>query len=185
MASISLALFYTLVLCFLLFSSFSEGKEFLVGGNTEAWKIPSSPSDSLNQWAQRSRFQIGDFIVWKYNAKDDSVLQVSRKDYSNCNISSPIAQFNDGDTKLKLDKAGPYYFISGAKGHCEQGQKMIVVVMSPRSSQKPIMSSSSISPAPSPVSEFEDGPAVAPTSGANALSSTLMMTVILGMVVLV
>ncbi|KAF5181515.1 Early nodulin-like protein [Thalictrum thalictroides] len=172
MASIRVV-FSALVFGFLLFNTLSEAKEFLVGGSKEAWKIPSSPSDSLNQWAQRSRFQINDVIVWKYNAKDDSVLQVTRNDYANCNISSPIAQFNDGDTKLKLDKAGPYYFISGAKGHCEQGQKMIVVVMSPRSRKQPM-----ISPAPSPVSEFQDGPAVAPTSGANALSCTLMMTVI-------
>ncbi|KAE8672060.1 nuclear nucleic acid-binding protein C1D [Hibiscus syriacus] len=51
---------------------------------------------------------------------------------------------------------GPFYFISGAKGHCEQGQKLVVVVLSPRHSY------TGISPAPSPA-EIE-GPAVAPTS---------------------
>lgn len=46
----------------LLLFSFSEAKEILVGGKTDAWKIPSSQSDSLNQWAGSSRFRIGDSL---------------------------------------------------------------------------------------------------------------------------
>jgi len=63
-------------------------------------------------------------------------LQVNKEDYANCNSSNPVEQYNDGNTKVKLDRPGPFYFISGAKGHCEKGQKLIVV---------------------------EEGPAVAPT----------------------
>ena len=34
-------------------------KEILVGGKHTAWKIPSSPSDSLNKWAESLRFHVG------------------------------------------------------------------------------------------------------------------------------
>ncbi|KAF7830359.1 early nodulin-like protein 1 [Senna tora] len=131
----------------LLFLGLSAAKQVLVGGKENAWKIPSSQSDSLNQWAQRSRFQAGDYLVWKYDGGKDSVLQVSREDYVNCSTSNPIKEYNDGNTKVKLDRPGPFYFISGAKGHCEEGQKLVV---------------------------FE-GPAVAPTSSASALQGGLLM----------
>ena len=100
--------------------------------------------------------------MWKYDGEKDSVLQVSKEDYLSCNIASPIAEHKDGETKVKLDKAGPYYFISGAKGHCEKGQKLVVVVLSPRHH-------SYLSPAPSPAELHS--PAVAPTSAASGLSS--------------
>ncbi|KAF9613752.1 hypothetical protein IFM89_010482 [Coptis chinensis] len=169
----------SLVFVFLFLFSFSEAREFLVGGKTDSWKIPSSPSESLNEWSKASRFNIGDTIVWKYDSKNDSVFQVTKSDYANCNVSSPIAQYNDGNTTVKLEKPGPYYFISGAKGHCEKGQKIIVVVITPRTK-----SLGAISPAPSP-SEFSSGPAVARTSGVSGLKCGLMMVVLgswLGMV---
>lgn len=95
------------------------------------------------------------------------MLQVSKKDYETCNTSSPIAAHKDGNTKVKLERSGAYYFISGAEGHCQKGQKLIVVVMSARSQFM------GVSPAPSPM-EFE-GPAVAPTSSCVSLKSGLVV----------
>ncbi|RZC59040.1 hypothetical protein C5167_006348 [Papaver somniferum] len=151
----------SLVLVNLIISSnFSEAKDFLVGGKSNGWEIPSSPqSQPLNHWAQSSRFQLGDSLVWEYETGKDSVLQVTRENYLNCVLTKPVAEYKDGEnTKVELNKSGPYYFISGAKGHCEKGQKLIVVVMAPRST----------APAPSPV----DAPAVSPTSGATTISSS-------------
>ncbi|KAA8525583.1 hypothetical protein F0562_007438 [Nyssa sinensis] len=174
MASSPRALSSAMVPLFFIFISFSEAREFLIGGNTDSWKIPSSESDSLNKWAESSRFLIGDSLVWKYDSNKDSVLQVTKRDYMSCNSSSPVEEYKDGNTKVKLDRSGPYYFISGSEGHCEKGQKLIVVVMSARHSRFV-----GISPAPSPV-EFE-GPAVAPTSSAASLKGSL--TVALGVLV--
>ena len=95
-------------------------------------------------------------------------MQVNKEDYANCNSSNPIEQYNDGNTKVKLDRPGPFYFISGAKGHCEQGQKLIVVVMSPKRKYM------GVSPAPSPAEFEEGGPAVAPTSSAPVLQTGLV-----------
>ncbi|XVF35681.1 hypothetical protein REPUB_Repub18cG0167200 [Reevesia pubescens] len=174
MAAFSRRLTCSLVLLFLLFLSFTEAKEILVGGKSDAWKIPSSESDSLNKWAETSRFRIGDSLVWKYDGGKDSVLQVTKEDYASCNTSNPIAEYKDGNTKVKLEKSGPFYFISGAKGHCEQGQKLLVVVLSQRHRY------TGISPAPSPA-EIE-GPAIAPTSTAVGLKAGFLVT--LGVLVL-
>ena len=105
------------------------------------------------------------FSVWKYDGGKDSVLQVSKENYANCNTSNPIEEHKDGNTKVKLDRSGAFYFISGAEGHCQKGQKLVVVVLSPRHTV--------ISPAPSPV-ELE-GPTIAPTSSATRLQSGLMV----------
>ncbi|EOY29527.1 hypothetical protein QUC31_020730 [Theobroma cacao] len=163
----SRGLLLSAVLLVSVFLTLTEAGEHLVGGKANAWKIPSSESDSLNKWAGASRFQIGDSLVWSYDPSKDSVLQVSKKDYETCNTSSPIAAHKDGNTKVKLERSGAYYFISGAEGHCQKGQKLIVVVMSARSQFM------GVSPAPSPM-EFE-GPAVAPTSSCVSLKSGLVV----------
>ncbi|XP_038884215.1 early nodulin-like protein 1 [Benincasa hispida] len=166
MAGFSRALF---LLTFLLFS-FSEAREILVGGKSNVWTIPSSQSQSLNQWAETSRFRIGDTLVWNYEEGKDSVLKVTKEDYEACNTENPEQRFEDGNTKVELQKPGPFYFISGAKGHCEQGQKLIVVVVTPR--RRFI----GISPAPSPAES--EGPAVAPSSGAANLKVGFLAVVV-------
>lgn len=69
--------------------------------------------------------------VWKYNAENDSVMQVKAKDYERCDRSEPIRGYKDGHTKIELKRSGPYYFISGEEGHCQRGEKLTVVVLSP------------------------------------------------------
>jgi hypothetical protein len=39
-----------------------QAKEFIVGGNTNAWTVPASSSYTLNKWAEANRFQVGDSI---------------------------------------------------------------------------------------------------------------------------
>lgn len=69
--------------------------------------------------------------VWKYNAENDSVMQVSQKDYERCDRSEPIRGYKDGHTKIELKRSGPFYFISGEEGYCQRGEKLLVVVLSP------------------------------------------------------
>jgi hypothetical protein len=113
--------------------------------------------------------------AWKYDGQKDSVLQVTKEAYASCNTTSPIEEYKDGNTKVKLDRSGPFYFISGAEGHCEKGQKFVVVVLSQKQRH------TGISPAPSPA-EFEGGPAVAPTSSAYTLRGGFLVA--LGVLVL-
>ncbi|CAL9104427.1 unnamed protein product [Musa textilis] len=152
----------SLVCLTLLLVSFtiSEARDFSVGGDDRAWRLPPTPADSLNRWAEKNRFQVGDSLDQQYDDAKDSVLQVTREAYLSCNRSSPVAEHRDGATAVELHRSGAYYFISGAEGACEQGEKLIVVVMSERHSLR-----GGLAPAPGPT-EFE-GPAVAPTSGAS------------------
>ena len=61
-----MAWFQRAVACALVLMSFfvglSQSKDLLVGGKTDAWKIPSSESDSLNKWAEKARFLVGDSL---------------------------------------------------------------------------------------------------------------------------
>ncbi|KAG2316686.1 hypothetical protein Bca4012_067522 [Brassica carinata] len=136
----------------LLLVDLSCCKEILVGGKPTAWKIPSSPSDSLNKWAESLRFHVGDSLVWKYDGEKDSVLQVTKDAYINCNTTNPAASYSNGDTKVKLERSGPFFFISGSKSNCVQGEKLHIVVMSSRGGHHTggFFTGSAPSPAPSP-----------------------------------
>ncbi|MFQ6632954.1 hypothetical protein Gotur_011268 [Gossypium turneri] len=56
-------------------------------------------------------------------------LQVAKQEYDKCQTSHPQFFSNNGDTDYKLDQPGLFYFISGATGHCQRGQKMVVKVL--------------------------------------------------------
>ncbi|CAN6458681.1 unnamed protein product [Victoria cruziana] len=135
-----------------LFLSFSEALQFQVGGRNSSWSVPTSTSQTLNQWAEHTRFQLGDVLVWKFNPLKDSVLQVTFDDYQKCSSSNPNAKHTDGNTTVTLDRSGPFYFISGVQENCQKGEKLIVVVLSPR------VSPPSMAPASSPASESPASP---------------------------
>uniref|UniRef100_A0A1J3HM08 Early nodulin-like protein 1 n=1 Tax=Noccaea caerulescens TaxID=107243 RepID=A0A1J3HM08_NOCCA len=164
MASSTLSVTIFLCISFLFFLS-AYANEVTVGGKSGDWKIPPSSTYSFNEWAQKARFNVGDILVFRYEAGKDSVLQVKRESYEKCNTTSPKATYTDGNTKVKLEQAGPVYFISGTEGHCQKGQKLRLVVISPRNSV--------FAPAPSPT----DGPAIAPTSGAAKLTGVFGVVV--------
>ncbi|PIN17650.1 hypothetical protein CDL12_09683 [Handroanthus impetiginosus] len=153
------------ILVLLSIISFSEAREFVVGGKRSSWEVPSSP-DEFNKWAEANRFQIGDSIVLKYG-KNDSVLEVTEADYKTCNKSNPIKSYNDGNTKITLDKSGPFFFISGAEGHCEKGQKLEIKVLSAKHG---------LYLAPSPVENHHHhhAPAPAPSNGGFGLRTGFM-----------
>ncbi|XP_059453948.1 piriformospora indica-insensitive protein 2-like [Corylus avellana] len=103
---------------------------FEVGGD-HGWVVPKAKHDRqmYNQWASQNRFKVDDTVHFKF--KKDSVLVVSEEEYEKCHSAHPLFFANDGDGVFKLDRPGLFYFISGAAGHCERGQKMIVKVIEP------------------------------------------------------
>ncbi|AED93398.1 Early nodulin-like protein 3 [Arabidopsis thaliana] len=167
----------TFFLIFFLLTNLVCSKEIIVGGKTSSWKIPSSPSESLNKWAESLRFRVGDTLVWKYDEEKDSVLQVTKDAYINCNTTNPAANYSNGDTKVKLERSGPYFFISGSKSNCVEGEKLHIVVMSSRGGHTGgFFTGSSPSPAPSPA--LLGAPTVAPASGGSASSLTRQVGVL-------
>nr|GLL45373.1 early nodulin-like protein 1 [Ipomoea trifida] len=128
-----------------------EAKEFVVGGES-GWKIPSSP-DEYNRWAGENRFNIGYILVFKYPCNNDSVLEVYEDDYKKCNTKNPIKSYvSNGNTEVVLERSGPVFFISGQDGHCDNGQKLAVVVLSPKHT-RPVPT-----PTLAPEANSNDGP---------------------------
>ncbi|XP_031500135.1 early nodulin-like protein 1 [Nymphaea colorata] len=135
---------------------------FQVGGS-EGWTVPKDPSTQpYNQWAEKNRFQIGDSLLFVYKAGSDSVLQVSKDDYSNCNTAAAIASFTDGRTTFTFNQSGPYYFISGVEDNCKNNEKLVVIVMADRtkkpSTQPPVSPPAASPPATSPPVESPPAP---------------------------
>ncbi|KAL6973821.1 hypothetical protein U1Q18_028005 [Sarracenia purpurea var. burkii] len=174
------SLFPCLALMLWMFT-FSEAREFLVGGQENSWKVPPSPDD-FNRWAGKMRFLIGDYLVLKYDPKTDSVLQVTEEDYEICNTAKPIKAYNDGDTRIPLERSGSFYFISGTEGHCAKGQKLVVKVLSPKhGSRGTTPPAASPAPEPAPFQSTFPVPAPAPTGDGHVLNpGVVSLAVILG-----
>ncbi|KAJ6753606.1 hypothetical protein OIU79_026439 [Salix purpurea] len=140
MASISYQnkVFHVLgLLSFLLVIEKSNAFQFPVGGDLKGWTVPDNTSSKnhYNDWANITRFQIGDSLLFSYDSSKDSVLQVSKEDYDNCTTTNPIAAFHDAKTVITFKHSGPYYFISGNKDNCLKNEKVVVVVLADRSSK--------------------------------------------------
>ncbi|KAK9077545.1 hypothetical protein SSX86_005882 [Deinandra increscens subsp. villosa] len=149
----------TMMVAMGLFSLFlmtqnSHAYQFKVGGSGD-WSLASS--SSYDQWAQKTRFQVGDSILFNYQANQDSVVQVSETDYKNCSSASPIAKYSDGHTMITLNQSGPHYFISGVVDHCKNNEKVVIIVLADRSKR------SSDTPSPSPSETLPPTLAPAPT----------------------
>ncbi|XP_038684053.1 early nodulin-like protein 1 [Tripterygium wilfordii] len=158
---------------FLFFSS-SQAYKFWVGGKA-GWVL--NPSENYNHWAERSRFRVNDTLYFRYKKGSDSVLVVTKEDYFSCNTTKPLQSFTDGESTFKFDRWGPFFFISGQSNNCNNGQKLITVVMAPRNGTSgcptpptppkpsPVAPAqppkAGHSPAPSPNNEV-DAPAPAP-----------------------
>ncbi|KAJ4832604.1 hypothetical protein Tsubulata_027153 [Turnera subulata] len=143
----------------LLLASSEASREIIVGSHQVSWKIPESPNKTLNHWAEQTRFKVGDVLVWKYDAKVDSVLEVTQQDYNGCNTTNPIKEHKDRNTKVELVHSGPFYFISGAQGSCEKGEKLEVVVLSPNHWKNNNSSDTTPLPSPAPAPRPKKGDA--------------------------
>ncbi|KAJ4867886.1 early nodulin-like protein 9 [Raphanus sativus] len=146
------------LVCLFMTINKAYAREFAVGG-AKGWTVPSG-SQVYSQWAEQSRFQIGDSLLFVYQSNQDSVLQVTRDAYDSCNTDAPTAKFADGKTSFALAQSGPYYFISGNKDHCHKNEKLVVIVMADRSGNKNNNTTSSSPPstAPAPSGEYAPSP---------------------------
>nr|ACU19932.1 unknown [Glycine max] len=154
-------------LCLLLMVHKGASYDFVVGGQ-KGWSVPNDPSfNPFNQWAEKSRFQIGDSLVFNYQSGQDSVLYVKSEDYASCNIDSPYAKYSDGHTVYKLNQSGPHFFISGNKDNCNKNEKLTVIVLADRN--KNTNQTTTASP-PSP--QTSSSPSAAPTGQDQGQSPT-------------
>ncbi|XVE96688.1 hypothetical protein REPUB_Repub02eG0244200 [Reevesia pubescens] len=162
-----IALFSLVLISMVAFAAASF--QFRVGGERGWTKPTGNESETYNEWASRNRFHVGDSLYFKYI--NDSVMVVNHTSYTKCSVTNPIFKFEDGDTVFEFDRYGFFYFISGERGHCEAGQKLIVRVM-----VHPAISSPQ--PAPSPKEDgSDDGDGWNSFWGPPPQNSTIKLTV--------
>lgn len=94
-------------------------------------------------------------------------MEVNYNGYKNCDAQKPNAlrSFNDGDSKVELNGAGPFYFISGNSDNCKKGEKLEVLLVNKRDHKSP-----ALAPAPSTTTTTQ-APAPAPASGGDSLKN--------------
>ena len=125
-------------------------------------------------------------------AADDSVLEVTRDDYNRCSTAAPLATHKGaaGAATVPLPRSGPYYFVGGAPGSCQKGERLLLVVMSEKHGRSRLRGLAPVPAlAPTPEAEpplaasFVGGPAVAPalaTGVAGRTASAGTGTLLLG-----
>ncbi|KAL8147687.1 early nodulin-like protein 2 [Apium graveolens] len=157
-----------IILSIFLAASSTDANNFLVGGKN-GWT--THPSEDYRTWSGRLRFLINDTLSFKYSKETDSVVVVSKDDYDKCNAANPISKLDGGDSTFNFDRSGPFYFITSNKTNCDQGQKLVIVVLALRNKSPPTPPASSPAPAadlaPVPLPESQT-PGPSPSSGSLA-----------------
>ncbi|ONH95636.1 hypothetical protein PRUPE_7G081800 [Prunus persica] len=122
------------------FSGACSGAVYRVGDSV-GWN--SRGLVDYNKWASVKDFNVRDTLIFAYNNQFHNVMQVSDQDFQSCNASA-ISTYTSGSDTSTLKRPGHYYFLCGAPGHCQAGQKVDIKVT------LPVPKSSIPSPSPSP-----------------------------------
>ncbi|GAU24889.1 hypothetical protein TSUD_116130 [Trifolium subterraneum] len=118
------------------------------------------------KWAADKNFQIGDTIVFEYNAQYHNVMRVNRTMYKSCDASAPFKTFTTGNDSIRLTKGGHHFFLCGVPGHCQIGQKVDINIKVPASAKAPKVSPSAPAPTISPSAWASPVPVASPVPNA-------------------
>ncbi|KAK9664213.1 hypothetical protein RND81_14G026400 [Saponaria officinalis] len=176
--AISTSMCVVLNVIMLFLSAFCEGHKFNVGGK-DGWVL--NPSEKYNHWAERMRFQVNDTLLFKFKKEEDSVLLVTSENYNKCNVNNPIKSLTNEKSEYKFERSGPHFFISGKSDHCNQGQKLVIVVLAVRPN-KPPPSPTTPAPVPGPTTPSTQSPTPSP-SGEKKNSGAIYGSSLVGVVV--
>lgn len=122
-------------------------------------------------------------IVFKYDSNTDSVLRVEEGDYKKCNKAKPINAYHDGNTVFKINESGSFFFISGADGHCEKGERLEVRVLSLKHSSPPPSQSPKNSPAAATVSPPGSSPVESTSAAGSSLGVVAVSTIVVAILI--
>ncbi|CAH2045240.1 unnamed protein product [Thlaspi arvense] len=97
-----------------------------VMGGSQGWE----QSVDFDSWSSDQSFKVGDQLVFKYSGLHSVVELGSETAYKSCDLGTPVNSLSSGNDVVKLSKTGTRYFACGTPGHCEQGMKVKVNVVS-------------------------------------------------------
>ncbi|XP_020217915.1 mavicyanin [Cajanus cajan] len=115
-------------------------------GDSAGWTIIGNID--YKKWSATKNFQLGDTIIFEYNAKFHNVMRVTHAMYKSCNATSPLSTMSTGNDTIKITNYGHHFFICGIPGHCEGGQKVDINVVKVSAAAAPTPSSAMASPVP-------------------------------------
>lgn len=121
------------------------------------------------------------------------MLLVTEQDFDTCNTRNPVRRLqavgSSGSSErsvFKLDRSGPFFFISSDEERCQKGQKLYIIVMAVRRSTTPAAPApdAAFPPAPSPVwaSAPDNAHAPPPTAAASRLDDGAIIGSVLGVI---
>ncbi|XP_071710113.1 mavicyanin-like [Rutidosis leptorrhynchoides] len=155
-----MSFFMGCVVTLLMLLKQSYAEQHVVGGK-QGW----DESTDFDTWASGETFKVGDTLVFKYSPMHTVAELGSESDYKKCDVGSATNSMSDGNSVVKLTKAGTRYFACGTSGHCGQGMKVKITTVSGSSSGSGSSSPSSSSSNASPTS----------TSGATCVSGSFVL----------
>ncbi|KAJ8768330.1 hypothetical protein K2173_021483 [Erythroxylum novogranatense] len=135
-------------------------------GDSAGWTTIGNVN--YKQWAATKNFQLGDTILFEYNAQFHNVMRVTHAMYRACNTSAPIAAYTTGNDSITIKTRGHHYFFCGVPGHCEAGQKVDINV--PRDPALAPSPSASVQPSP-PVPSAKTPDQSSPSGSAMSLQA--------------
>ncbi|XAR53540.1 hypothetical protein NMG60_11022136 [Bertholletia excelsa] len=136
----------------LIISSFGGSSALQHKVGNSVWSIPPT-KDFYANWSSSRSFLVGDSLVFEFDSELHNVMQVSRRDYDNCDAGHPLRVFDGGPTTVPLIEQGLFYYICGLSNYCSLGQKLVVAVTVHRASS-PNSSATPIPPPPLPALQF-------------------------------
>nr|GEX91093.1 early nodulin-like protein 1 [Tanacetum cinerariifolium] len=82
--------------------------------NIDASKEFVFESTTCNQWNERRRLQVGDTVVFTYEAEKSLEVKIKQEDYIICNAPSPVnaKKYSNGYSVVKLNQTVSRYFVS-------------------------------------------------------------------------
>ncbi|XP_022849285.1 uclacyanin-3-like [Olea europaea var. sylvestris] len=131
---------------------------YTVGNPDGRW----DQSSDLGKWASSKTFFVGDNLIFQYTLNHD-VLEVSKPDFDSCRANNPINSHSGGSTVITLSSQGKRYFICGTAGHCDQGMKLEIDIVTasappPATPSAPPPATSSVPPTGSSVKPSVSSP---------------------------
>ncbi|KAJ7518969.1 hypothetical protein O6H91_20G017300 [Diphasiastrum complanatum] len=119
-----------------------------VVGNEAGWTLPSFGHVNYTTWASNYTFHAGDSLLFNYRSDLHNVLVVEAADYNSCAPSNPIQTYSDGKTVIELPNPGQHNYVCGIPGHCDQGQKLSIMVNAAEGKEPLVPAPASIVPNP-------------------------------------
>ncbi|BBN10005.1 hypothetical protein MPTK1_5g00140 [Marchantia polymorpha subsp. ruderalis] len=119
------------VLVVMMFIGFSNAfpyqlfhQDLVVGGDA-GWRV----GYDYKSWGNEVPVRVGDILEFRYTIGEHTLtLLKSREAFDKCDMSDPVEEYEDGDTRIELTKPGWMYFVDAYGDHCDIGVKMAIKV---------------------------------------------------------